>query len=104
LSLDFQIKLNNLPATFSNEELEDGLRFCFVDFIEQRLEFNQLIIIIESLKKNYSKQLSKKFLKAVNTLYELNKELNDPTKEQVSNEQITLLVDDLLDSCNGIVL
>ena len=104
MSQEFQIKLNNFHANFSNVELEDGLRLCLVDFIEERLEFNQLIIIIERLKKNYSKQLSKKFLNAVNTLHELNKDLYDPTKEQPSNEQILLLVDELLDSCNGIAL
>lgn len=98
LSSTFQEKLRNSQITFSSVELEDGLRYCMMDFIEERMEFGQLIAICEHLKKTYAQQLSKKFLDAVNTLYELNKELNDPKKEKPSSDQIMFLVDDFLDS------
>lgn len=96
LSLEFRSKLKNPNVTFTTKELEDGIRLLMIDFIEKRVELDQLLEVSERLRRDYHPSLSKKFFKVVDTFHTLHKERCNSPRKQWTNEEIIYLVDDLL--------
>src|SRR5437899_2252146 len=96
LSSDFQSRLENPNATFTTEELEDGLRLLMIDFIEERVELYRLLEISERLRKDFLYNLSKRFFEVVDIFHNFYVEIRESPQRHWTDEEFIFVVDDLL--------
>ncbi len=81
---------------FTKNELKTCLIEQMLDYIEKRIALYELIELSETIRRRYLSQASNDVINVVNKLHEIHEDLHDPTKKQLTEEEIIFKVDDFL--------
>ncbi len=81
---------------------KNDLKTCFMEemleYIEKRISLSELIDFSEMIKKNYLSHADNDVLEIINKLHEIHNNLHNPEGKQLSEEEILVKVDEILDS------